>query len=104
MAEDTGPIIIMEEEQLNEMKGEIKCAVMRGVKYHLMNVNHFCLRDPASLDWRNNKMLGIKVIQTTNEMLPLFQIFESELQNMLFPHFILKCKYCRNRRTFEALQ
>ena len=82
MAEDTGPIIIMEEEQLNEMKGEIKCAVMRGVKYYLMNVNHFCLRDPASMDWRNNKMLGIKLIQTTNEMLPLFQIFESELQNI----------------------
>ena len=44
MAEGPGPIIISEEFQLNAMKGDIKCGVMRGEKYHLINVNHFCLR------------------------------------------------------------
>ena len=77
---------------------------MRGIKFDLINVKHFCLRDPATLDWRKNKMLGIRLIQTTNEMFPLFQIFENELQNLGFPFFFLKCRYCRNMKTFEALQ
>ena len=104
MAEGPGPIIISEEFELNAMKGDIKCGVMHGVKCHLINKTHFCLRDPVSLEWRNNRIFGIKVIQTTNEMVPHFQIFENEVENMFFPLFNYKCKYCRSRVTFEVLQ
>ena len=99
-----GPLIIMEEEELNQIKEEIKADVMLGTKFYLINVSHFCLRDPASLDWRNNKMTGIRLIQTNNYMFAMFQIFENELKNIGFPYFFLKCRYCKDKRTFEALQ
>ena len=99
-----GPIIIVDEDELNKMKEKIKADVMLGVKFYLINVRHFCLRDPASLDWRNNKLRGFRLIQTSSYMLPLFQIFENELKTMGYRHFILKCKFCSNMRTFEALQ
>ena len=99
-----GPIIISEEPQLTAIKGDIECGKMNGVKYHLINEDHFCLRDPASENWRNNTSPRIKVIQTTNMMLPHFQIFQNEVGDRFFgPLFYYRCKYCKNV-TFEVLQ